>query len=530
VNRLKKNKTILQSEEEKENQVVIEPDMQEFIMEKYDEKAKKIKVKDPEKSKKVLRILKKCIIPIIIVAILAIALLIFLNYKAKQDRMAAMMQNAQVETADVEKRDLTVSITTTGTVKSAESRTITSALTKTELSSVSVEVGDTVSAGQVVAVFDETDIKTNIERMEEKISVSEQTDAINAQSTDREYLYTYSAQTDTYTEAQTAVEDALVKLYDACDAYGDAKKVRQAAEDNGGTEAEITQLKNAEYSAYTAEKNAQDAYDDALLSQAKTTKSVANTLQGTDEDYLKSSLTEGDSTEELKEQLEDLQTNLENCIVTAPIGGVVTSLSVKTGDTYIEGDMMTIQNCDTYTVSAQIDEYDISDLKEGMEVVIKTDATRDDELKGVISFVSPTATASTGSSTSATYEVTVDILTEDDRLKLGMTAKLSIIVDEAKGVFTVPYDAISTNAEGESVIYTPEATQQGIVVEVGMESDYYTQIISDEIYEGMKIVIPSAAGTVETTDEETGSLFSIGGGGGGAPGGGAAPNGGGGMP
>ena len=62
VNRLKKNKTKLQSEEEKENQNVVVPDMQEFIMEKYDEKAKKIKVKDPEKNKKVLRIIKKCII------------------------------------------------------------------------------------------------------------------------------------------------------------------------------------------------------------------------------------------------------------------------------------------------------------------------------------------------------------------------------------------------------------------------------------------------------------------------------------
>jgi len=530
VNRLEKNKTILQSEEEKEDQGIVEPDMQEFMVEQYDEKARKIKVKDPEKRKKALRILKKCIIPVIIVVILAIVLFVFLNYKAKQDRMAAMMQNVQVETVEVEKRDLTVGITTTGTVKSAESRTITSALTKTELSSVSVAIGDTVSEGQIVAVFDETDIKTNIERMKEKISVSEQTDAINAQSTDREYLYTYSSQTDTYTEAQKAVDEALIKLYDACDAYGDAKKARQDAEDNGASDTEIAQLKNSEYSAYTAEKNAQSTYDDALLSQAKTTKSVANTLQGTDEEYLKSSLTEGDSTDELKEQLEDLQTNLENCVVKAPVSGIVTSLSVKTGDTYIEGDMMTIQNCDTYAVSAQIDEYDISDLEEGMEVVIKTDATRDDELKGVISFVSPTATASTGSSTSATYEVTVDIMTEDDRLKLGMTAKLNIIVDEAKDVFTVPYDAISTNANGESVIYTPEATQQGIVVEVGMEGDYYTQIMSDEIYEGMKIIIPSAAGTAETSEDETGSLFSIGGGGGGVPGGGGAPSGGGGMP
>lgn len=512
--------------------------------------------KEHKSGKAVLGFLKKFRVILIILILAVIGICLFLNYRKKQEQMAAMMQTAQTETATLEKRNLTSSITTTGTVQSMESRVVKSALTKTELSEVNVEVGDTVEAGQVIAVFKDEDIRTDIARIEDKINVSEQTEAIDSQATDREYVYTYGSQAVSITEAQEKVDDALRDLNEACDGYGDAKRKLQAAKDEGKSDTEITQLENAVSTAYQSEIKAQDAYEEALQAQAEALRNANNTLASTDENYQKTSLTKGDSTEELEQQLEDLQTSLDNCVVTAPISGIVTSLAVKSGDTYVDGEIMTIQNCDTYTISAQIDEYDISDLKEGMEVVIKTDATRDDELEGVVSFISPTATASASgtSSTDATYEVTIDILTKDDRLKLGMTAKLNIIVDEVENVLTVPYDAISTNAAGENVVYIVEGgvqprmdgaqptkggttngdhtvEQREVVVEIGMESDYYTQIISDELTEGMIVAIPSAAGEGSST-EESAMTFNMGGMGGGMGGGAPAGGGpsGGGMP
>ena len=64
------------------------------------------------------------------------------------------------------------------------------------------------------------------------------------------------------------------------------------------------------------------------------------------------------------------------------------------------------------------------------------------------------------------------------------------------------------------------------VFEIGMESDYYTQVISDELSAGMTVVIPSAVGEGGLSD--TSAAFSFGPTGGG--GGGGAPGGGGGMP
>ena len=72
----------------------------------------------------------------------------------------------------------------------------------------------------------------------------------------------------------------------------------------------------------------------------------------------------------------------------------------------------------------------------------------------------------------------------------------------------------------------PTIQQKEVVVEIGMESDYYTQVISDELSAGMTVVIPSAVGEGGLSD--TSAAFSFGPTGGG--GGGGAPGGGGGMP
>ena len=62
-----------------------------------------------------------------------------------------------------------------------------------------------------------------------------------------------------------------------------------------------------------------------------------------------------------------------------------------------------------------------------------------------------------------TYKVKVKVLTKDDRLKIGMTAKLSIIVKEVDNVMTVPYDAVVDKGDGEYVVYAiDEATVRKI--------------------------------------------------------------------
>ena len=50
----------------------------------------------------------------------------------------------------------------------------------------------------------------------------------------------------------------------------------------------------------------------------------------------------------------------------------------------------------------------------------------------------------------------IKIKTNDERLKIGLTAKCSILLKEADDVYAVPYDAITTSMDGNSYITVKE--------------------------------------------------------------------------
>ena len=146
--------------------------------------------------------------------------------------------------------------------------------------------------------------------------------------------------------------------------------------------------------------------------------------------------------------------------------------------------------------------------------MFKTNATGNEELEAVISEVAPRATsvsAAAGSSSSssvASYKVVMDVLSKNDNLRLDMSVKLNITVEEVQDVFAVSYEAIQTDEEGKTFIEVEEEnagmgdvalTENGaealptkkIYVTTGMEGDYYTEISSHELKEGMVVRIPA---------------------------------------
>lgn len=326
-----------------------------------------------------------------------------------------------------------------------------------------------------------------------------------------------------------------------------------------------------------------------MQEQEDTTRNNESTLanQASSLENTKLNATTSSKTEE--EQVESIQEQIDDCTVTAPISGVVTSLSVSTDESFAGGEILEIQDNSSFIVKASVDEYDIADIEKGMSVVIKTDATGDEELEGEIIYVAPTPTSSdsssgagmsSSSSSSSTYEVQISIKTSNDRLRIGMTAKASILTESREDVFAVPYDAIETNENGESVIYVVDTTVGGnreastestgrdesaadesektempeggpgsgkgerpdmsgdgdssgnmqnkkaIVVEVGLESDYYTEISSDELEEGMLVITGTSTQSSESGKSDNSDMSGMFGGMGSGNRGGSAPQGG----
>ena len=210
-------------------------------------------------------------------------------------------------------------------------------------------------------------------------------------------------------------------------------------------------------------------------------------------------------------------------------------INVEAGNNYTQGNtVFTIANTDSFVVEATVDEYDIASLSEGLSAVVKFDATDDEEFTGTVSYVAVTSDSTTSSSssssssssgsTSSSYEVKITLDDTDDRLRVGMTAKASVILESVTDAYAVPYDCVETDADGNSYVtaVADDGTETKIEVTLGLESDYYIQIISDELSEGLQVKATASSTSNNSSDEsqdENNSLLNMGGGQGGGPGG-----------
>ena len=127
-----------------------------------------------------------------------------------------------------------------------------------------------------------------------------------------------------------------------------------------------------------------------------------------------------------------------------------------------------------------------------MKATITTEATGDEEIQGTVSKVINTVSSGggnsaggagglNGGSSSAGYKAEITIDNSSDLL-IGMNAKAKIILDGKSDVFAVPYDAITTDENGNDVIYIAKDNGNGkytveeMPITKGTETDYYTEI------------------------------------------------------
>lgn len=469
---------------------------------------------------------RKKIVVIAVILILAIAVVVIIGKNKNGKTKKGKQETQQENTISLEKMDLTKSISATGTIESKQSREVSANVNGVTINKIKVSVGDEVKKGKSLITFDETDLQESLSEAKDALSDAQSEGSSSIQKAQKQVSNAKSEYADVKSEENSKVAKAKK-------AYEEAKKSKQKDQ--------LTQAKTE--------------YENAVSTRKLTLKQSKSSIEQAQEalDTAKSSANK--SIKEAKKQVTQAQESLDKCAVTAPMDGIVTSISVQEGDTYSGGTILQIEDVSGYTISTSVDEYDISNVKVGQKVIVLTEATDEDELEGEVTFVAPSTESSSGSASSQSgesgamtssgsssdgYEVQIALKTTDERLKLGLTARCSIVEEEAADVFAVPYDAISQNTSGESVINVSEGengnvSKKQIVVTKGMESDYYVEVQSDELTEGMKVLIPTDS-TSDSTSEESGndSLGGFLGGGGGmkggsgvGPGGGGAPGGGG---
>lgn len=464
-----------------------------------------------------------------------------------------------VRTTTLQKTSLENSVSTTGTVESANVSTVTTDL-KYTVKSVNVQVGDTVQAGDVICTLDTEDLEKQIERAKE--SLTDQTE--QTQEAYDKALKSYNEAKKDYDDAVTAADDAEGDYYDSWDdlnaavnqvsalqadydskqsqlssmlteyneavsTYGADSDEAKAAKDHyeqfkeGDAKAAQTALENAQMT--TGYQSLVQAKDQAVAAweQAKTAKEQAEKQLETASESLdtaKKNLDKSGSSD----TLEDLQEQLTKCTLTAETSGTVTSLNATVGS-ICSDTVATIQDTNALKIAVTIQEYDVPNVSIGMKARITSDAT-DGEISGTLTQISPTATAATGgqssSSSSGTFSAEVSVDGASSGLLIGMNANVEIVQSTTDNVFVVPYDAVGTEDDGTKYVMVKtggdgaDATFEKVTVTTGAENDYYIEISGDALSEGMEVRSSASDDSTETVDASNmmgqgGFVFSAGG-------------------
>jgi HlyD family secretion protein len=138
------------------------------------------------------------------------------------------------------------------------------------------------------------------------------------------------------------------------------------------------------------------------------------------------------------------EVNLEHTTIVSPIDGVVVSRDVNVGQTVAASlsapTLFTIANDLTQMqVIANIDQADIGLVEQAKSVKFTVDAFPDKDFDGAIQQLrlNPVSTQNV-----VTYNVVIDVNNPEQKLKPGMTANLTITIDERNNVLKVPNAAL----------------------------------------------------------------------------------------
>ena len=137
--------------------------------------------------------------------------------------------------------------------------------------------------------------------------------------------------------------------------------------------------------------------------------------------------------------MDNLQEAMNNYTVTSPISGTIIEKNAKAGDALTAGaDLCTIYDLSYLVMVINVDELQVSDVSVGQSVQVTADAVPDKTYTGTVTRVSMKGSSNGGTTT---YPVTVRI-DETEGLRPGMNANAEIVIAEAGNALAVPNAAI----------------------------------------------------------------------------------------
>ena len=229
-----------------------------------------------------------------------------------------------------------------------------------------------------------------------------------------------------------------------------------------------------------------------------------------------------------KTDLEKAESNVNETVITAPMDGVVVGEPLSAGSMAVQGNsnptvILRIADLSEKLVKAKVDETDIGSIRVGERANFTVDAFPDEKFSATVTKISQTDTAnswnsstssSSSSSSSSTsnsviyYYVTFSAPDEKNLLMPAMTARLDIIVGQAKNALCVPIEAIKTDGKGSYVekITIDERGKQSaekVYLTLGMYGEEFVEVTANNLNAGDDISVTYQAAEKKSSSNDS---------------------------
>ena len=195
--------------------------------------------------------------------------------------------------------------------------------------------------------------------------------------------------------------------------------------------------------------------------------------------------------------LKQLEEQLSYTTIVAPMDGVILSRDVEKGDAVssilVLGStatlVMTEGDINEVYVQGKVDEADIAHVYMSQPARIKVESFRDRVFQGKVTKIAPLGVEKDNVTT---FEVRVSIDNPGGELKANMTANAEILLDEHKGVLTVPENAVMYDNQKKASVEIPDKKEKEgkrkVPVTVGLSNGSVTEVLSG-LKEGDQVVL-----------------------------------------
>ena len=457
-----------------------------------------------KKSKKIKTVI---IVVVAVVVVLVLAFAIGNGVKkmseSMQEQMNAMMGEGD-GTYTVDKQDVEQEITTSGTVIGIEKKAYTSPVSA-KVEDICVEVGQTVSKGDILLTYDTSDLGDDLEKV--KIQAQSEKAAGNA---------SYEAASEAAGKASTAkkkvesLKDDIKKLKKDIAAlekkiasYEEQIEAAKSVEKN--TEGEETTQEGETTEETETSSVDMKAYNKAVSDLEKKNVSLAEKQQSLAEQESIVAANEGIKVSESEKaqisaanQLSDMNVNdaqesldAAEAGITAAASGIVESIEVVKGTYANETQtLMTIIDSNKIGVEFSISKDDLGSISKGQKARVVISGN---EYEGTVDFVSRVASSdmqiSSNQTTGGTIKGRILLDEPDEKIYIGVSAKVYIFVGKSEKTLVVPYEALNSDVDGDFVyIVNKENLIERKDVILGIYSDEYYEIL-EGLKEGDRVIL-----------------------------------------